>query len=129
MKKQQKSSSQRESKSRGEDRVAYLHSCHSMRVLNLLNTEDFKDLFVEIKGENLESRVKGFIGEEEGNNLELGLAKLLRQQNVRLPNPKTTALGLVTERIAVADIFFFFFLRRRVFCVISVFPAEENVKT
>jgi hypothetical protein len=51
-----------------------------MRVSNLLKTEDLKDLFVEIKGENLEARVKGFIGEEEeGNNLELGLAKLLRE--------------------------------------------------
>lgn len=38
--------------------IAYLHSCHSMRVLNLLNTEDLKDLFVEIKGENLEARVE-----------------------------------------------------------------------
>lgn len=81
-----------------------------MRVSNLLNTEELKDLFLEIKGENLKARVEGFIGEEEEeevNNLELGLATAFRKRNVRLSNPLKTALRLVTERIAVADIFFF----------------------
>lgn len=87
--------------------IAYLHSCHSMRVSNLLNTEDLT--VGEIKGENLEARGQGFI-REEGEYLEVVLATApLLQWSFRFLNPVETALEFVREKIAVvADIFCWF---------------------
>lgn len=87
--------------------IAYLHSCHSMRVSNLLNTEDLT--VGEIKGENLEARGESFI-REEGEYLEVVLATApLLQWSFRFLNPVETALEFVREKIAVvADIFCWF---------------------
>lgn len=89
--------------------LAYLHSCHSMRVSNLFDTEALKDLVGEIRGENLEARDQGFFireEDEEGEEyLELGLATEFLQWSFRLENTVATALEFVREKIAVADIF------------------------